>query len=98
MAVFVVLIMVALLPTAFFALHWYAWRRLVHDMTTHGSAMRRLGTVVFMAGPLLLLLALPHDLPGIPFGAEAVVDWPGFMWLALFCYLLLVPRHAALNG
>jgi predicted MPP superfamily phosphohydrolase len=89
MIVLVVLPLVVLLPTAFFALHWYVWRRLVHDTTAHGSTMRRTGTVVFVAGPLLLLLALPHDLPGVPFQAEAIVDWPGFMWLALFLYLFL---------
>ncbi|UQU66853.1 metallophosphoesterase [Couchioplanes caeruleus] len=82
------LVLVVVLPTLFFALHWYAWRRLVHDTTTPGSVMRRAGTVVFVTGPLLLLLALPHDLPGVPFRGEAVVDWPGFMWLALFLYLL----------
>lgn len=89
MIVVVGLVLVVLLPTAFFALHWYAWRRVVYDPTTPGSVMRRAGTGVFVAGPLLLLLALPHDLPGVPFRAEAVVDWPGFMWLALFLYLLL---------
>ena len=88
MHVVVGLVLVVLLPTAFFALHWYAWRRLVYDTTTPGSTMRRAGTVVFVAGPLLLLLALPHDLRGVPFHAEAMVDWPGFMWLALFLYLL----------
>lgn len=53
MVVFVVLLLVALLPPAFFALHWYAWRRLVHDTTTSGSTMRRAGTVIFVVGPLL---------------------------------------------
>ena len=85
----VVLLLVALLPPAFFGLHWYAWRRLVHDTTTRRSTMRRAGTVVFVAGPLLFLFALPHDLPGVPFRVEAIVDWPGFMWSALFLYLLL---------
>ncbi|AGZ44003.1 hypothetical protein AFR_28710 [Actinoplanes friuliensis DSM 7358] len=51
--------------------------------------MRRTGSVMFVVGPLLLVLALPHDLPGVPFRAEGVVDWLGFMWLALFLYLLL---------
>ncbi|MGW4940864.1 metallophosphoesterase [Actinoplanes sp. NPDC004185] len=89
MIVFVVLPLVLLLPTAFFALHWYVWRRLIHDTTTPGSPIRRAGTALFVAGPLLLLLALPHDLPGVPFRAEAIIDWPGFMWLALFLYLFL---------
>jgi len=88
MSVLFVLIAAAVLA-AFVALHWYAWRRLVRDTTARGSALRRTGNVVFVAGPALALLAIRDDLPGIPFPLEGIVDWPGFLWLALFLYLVL---------
>ncbi|BEL03773.1 hypothetical protein Q0Z83_019640 [Actinoplanes sichuanensis] len=74
---------------AFVALHWYAWRRLVRDTTTRRSPLRRFGTAVFIAGPVLGLAAVRDDMPGIPFAFEGVIDWPGFMWLALFLYTVL---------
>jgi len=83
------LLVVALFLAAFGALHWYVWRRLIRDTTAPGSAVRRAGNVLYVAGPLLGLLAVRDDLPGVPFRLEGIVDWPGFLWLALFLYLLL---------
>ncbi|MFF5075448.1 metallophosphoesterase [Actinoplanes sp. NPDC000266] len=72
------------------ALHRYAWRRLVRDTTGRGRTARRVGTGVFIAGPVLALAALVPDIPTVPFALERVVDWPGYLWSALFLYLLLV--------
>jgi uncharacterized protein len=86
----VVLILVAVVFCAvFIAAHWYVWRRLVRDTTTRKSTPRRIGTVVLIAGPVLGLAAVRDDMPGIPFAWEGVIDWPGYLWLALFLYLLL---------
>jgi hypothetical protein len=74
---------------AFVALHWYVWRRLVRDTTIRRTPLRRVGTVVFIAGPVLGLAAVRDDMPGIPFAFEGIIDWPGYMCLALFLYLLL---------
>jgi predicted MPP superfamily phosphohydrolase len=83
------LVIAALFLAAFAALHWYAWRRLVRDLTARRSVWRRTGTVVFIAGPVLGLAAIRDDMPGIPFAWEGAVDWPGYMWLAVFLYLVL---------
>ncbi|MFF3376672.1 metallophosphoesterase [Streptomyces sp. NPDC002680] len=84
----IVLVSIAVLA-AFGALHWYAWRRLVRDTTARGSALRRAGSVVFVAGPLLTVGTLVADRAGAPFLLQQILAWPGFLWLALFLYLLL---------
>ena len=83
------IVLFLLIAAVFVALHWYVWRRLVRDTTVRGSAPRRLGTVALVVFPVLTLLAVRDDLPGIPFRLEGIVDWPGFLWLALFLYLVL---------
>ncbi|MEU5580141.1 metallophosphoesterase [Streptomyces huasconensis] len=88
MAVLGVLVGLAVLA-AFAALHWYAWRRLVRDTTAGPGRARRAGTVVFVAGPLLVLAALVAGRAGAPFPLQRVVAWPGYLWLALSLYLLL---------
>ncbi|HWS37275.1 MAG TPA: hypothetical protein VN408_31660 [Actinoplanes sp.] len=82
------LVFAVLFLAAFAALHWYAWR-LVRDLTARRSVWWRTGTVVFIVGPVLGLAAVRDDMPGIPFAWEGAVDWPGYMWLALFLYLVL---------
>ncbi|WP_284748280.1 metallophosphoesterase [Amycolatopsis sp. RTGN1] len=83
------IVLFLLIAAVFVALHWYVWRRLVRDTTVRGSAPRRAGTVAFVVLPALTLLAVRDDLPGIPFRLEGIVDWPGFLWLAVFLYLVL---------
>ncbi|MFF3851288.1 metallophosphoesterase [Streptomyces sp. NPDC002328] len=75
---------------AFGALHWYAWRRLVRDTTHKGSVLRRAGSVVFVAGPVLSMVAMTAEgEEGVPFLLQRILAWPGYLWLALFLYLLL---------
>ncbi|MFF1379884.1 metallophosphoesterase [Streptomyces sp. NPDC058308] len=74
---------------AFAGLHWYAWRRLVRDTTAGPGPARRAGTVVFVAGPLLMFAALAAERTGAPFLLQRVLAWPGFMWMAVSLYLLL---------
>ncbi|MFJ9178832.1 metallophosphoesterase [Streptomyces sp. NPDC102360] len=88
MIVVFVLVAAAVLA-AFAALHYYAWRRLVRETTAKGGWPRRTGTVVFVAGPVLVFAALGAERGGAPFLLQQVLAWPGFLWLAFALYLLL---------
>jgi predicted MPP superfamily phosphohydrolase len=93
--VIIVFVLVAALVLAVFgSIHGYLWRRYVRDTTSRGSAARRAGTALFVAGPLLGVAGLVAEQAGVPLALTRVVAWPGFLWLALFVYLLL----AALAG
>ncbi|MFC7262671.1 metallophosphoesterase [Streptomyces lutosisoli] len=70
-------------------LHWYAWRRLVRDTTAGPGVVRRVGAVVFAAGPLLMFGAVASERGGAPFWVQRVLAWPGFLWMALAIYLVL---------
>ena len=86
----VVFVLVALLVLcAYGALHWYAWRRLVRDTTRGPGLARRVGTAVFIAGPVLMFAGFAAERGGAPFWLQQTLTWPGFMWLALSLYLLL---------
>ncbi|MGW1715791.1 metallophosphoesterase [Streptomyces sp. NPDC002156] len=79
----------AVLLALFGALHWYVWRRLVRDTTPKGSRLRRAGSVVFVAGPLLSVGAMSAEGESVPFLVQRILAWPGYLWMALFLYLLL---------
>jgi Flagellar biosynthesis/type III secretory pathway lipoprotein len=70
-------------------LHWYAWRRLVRDTTAGPGAVRRAGTAVFVAGPLLMIGAVASERAGAPFWLQRTLSWPGFLWMAVALYLVL---------
>ncbi|MGY5085318.1 metallophosphoesterase [Streptomyces sp. 900105755] len=71
------------------ALYGYLWRRLVRDTTTGRGWPRRLGTALFIAGPVTMSAALFAELGHAPFPLQRVLAWPGFLWMALSLYLLL---------
>ncbi|MFE9251568.1 metallophosphoesterase [Streptomyces sp. NPDC007088] len=71
------------------ALHRYLWRRLVRDTTAGPGPARRLGTALFVAGPVLMVAAMAGSRSGLPFRVQQVLAWPGFLWAALALYLLL---------
>ncbi|MFC7307350.1 metallophosphoesterase [Streptomyces monticola] len=86
----VVFVLVALgVVAAFAGLQWYAWRRVVRDTTAPRGRARRAGTVVFVAGPLLMVAAFVSGRAGAPFPVQQVLAWPGYMWLAISIYLVL---------
>ncbi|WP_306317675.1 MULTISPECIES: metallophosphoesterase [unclassified Streptomyces] len=87
--VVVFVLIAAVVLAAFAGLHYYAWRRLVRDTTVKGRWPRRLGTAVFVAGPVLVFAALGAERGGAPFPLQQVLAWPGFLWLAFALYLLL---------
>ncbi|MEU9787187.1 metallophosphoesterase [Streptomyces phaeochromogenes] len=73
----------------FAALHSYLWRRLVRDTTSKGSLLRRAGSALFVAGPLLSMGAMTAEGDAVPFLLQQILAWPGYLWMALFVYLLL---------
>ncbi|MFC8661275.1 metallophosphoesterase [Streptomyces sp. NPDC057199] len=79
----------AVVLALFGALHWYVWRRLVRDTTPKGSLLRRAGSVLFVAGPLLSMAAMTAEGDAVPFLLQRILAWPGYLWMALFVYLLL---------
>ncbi|GAA4965244.1 metallophosphoesterase [Actinoplanes utahensis] len=86
----VLAVLAAVLVFAVFgALHWYLWRRLVAATTTPGSRWRRAGTVLFTAAPILAVAAMGGESPPLPLAVKTAFAWPGYMWLAIFLYLLL---------
>ena len=86
----IVFVLVGLLALAAVAgLYWYVWRRLVRDTTSGPGPARRAGTVVFVAGPVLMIAAVAAERAGAPFWLQRVLAWPGFLWMALSIYLLL---------
>ncbi|MBE4737164.1 MULTISPECIES: metallophosphoesterase [Streptomyces] len=86
-AVFVLVLLLVL--TLFGALHWYAWRRLVRDTTRGPGPARRVGTAVFVAGPVLMIAGFAAERMHAPFWLQQTLTWPGFMWLAFALYMLL---------
>ncbi|WP_330177284.1 metallophosphoesterase [Streptomyces sp. NBC_01498] len=79
---------VALVLPLLAAVHYYVWRRTVRDTTTPGSWWRRGGTALIVVLGLLLVAAPPGE-RGLPVPLNAVVGWPGFVWMAGILYLTL---------
>ncbi|GIF69854.1 membrane protein [Asanoa ishikariensis] len=65
-------------------IHFYIWKRLVRD-TTRPGRVRRAGAVL----AVVLGLLVPATLIGTRTGATALA-WPGYLWIALMFYLLVV--------
>ncbi|MFE9563444.1 metallophosphoesterase [Streptomyces sp. NPDC006487] len=78
-----------LVLTLLVLVHRWLWIRLVRDTTTPGGAIRRTGTALAFALPLLSVAALVAGRAGAPFWLERTVAWPGYLWLAVLLYLSL---------
>ncbi|MDQ8704221.1 metallophosphoesterase [Streptomyces sp. LHD-70] len=70
-------------------MQWYGWRRVVRDTTARRTRARRIGTAVFVAGPLLMIAGFMSDRAGAPFWLQQVLAWPGYLWMAVSIYLTL---------
>lgn len=80
---FFVLVVLVLLPLV----HVYLWRRLIRDTLPRGTG-RRVATLALVVMVVLMLAALMLSTRIDPdFGQWFA--WPGYLWLALFFYLLL---------
>lgn len=75
---------VAVLALVTGLIHLYLWKRLVRDTTTPGR-WRRVGGIA----ALVLALLVPVTLAGTRTGLYWLA-WPGYLWLALMFYLLVV--------
>ncbi|MBQ1018896.1 hypothetical protein DDE19_13975 [Micromonospora ureilytica] len=75
---------VAVLALVTGLIHLYLWKRLVRDTTTPGR-WRRVGGIA----ALVLALLVPVTLAGTQAGLYWLA-WPGYLWLALMFYLLVV--------
>ena len=89
MAVLVIALVALVAVAVLGGLHWYVWRRLVRDTTRAWGPARITGTVVLVAGPVLMIAALVAERGGAPFWLQQALGWPGFLWMALAIYLLL---------
>ncbi|MEU1588604.1 metallophosphoesterase [Micromonospora sp. NPDC005710] len=65
-------------------IHLYLWKRLVRDTTTPGR-LRRVGGIA----ALVLALLVPATMAGTQAGLYWLA-WPGYLWLAVMFYLLIV--------
>ncbi|MEU8180594.1 metallophosphoesterase [Micromonospora sp. NPDC049047] len=75
---------VGILALATGLIHLYLWKRLVRD-TTNPGRWRRVGGVA----ALVLALLVPATLAGTQAGLYWLA-WPGYLWLAVMFYLLVV--------
>ena len=66
-------------------IHLYLWKRLVRDPFKPGR-VRRIGGIV----AIVLALLVPATLIGVRSGTVTWLAWPGYLWLALMFYLLVV--------
>ena len=79
------LIFVALILLVVVLIHFYLWKRLGRD-TLRPGRWRRAGAVV----AVLLTVLVPATLIGVRSGHLQWLAWPGYLWLALMFYLLVV--------
>ncbi|MFZ3499879.1 metallophosphoesterase [Streptomyces sp. 5.8] len=89
MTILLFAVVALLVLTLLVLVHRWLWIRLVRDTTTPGSAIRRTGTALAFALPLLSVAALMAGRAGAPFWLERTVAWPGYLWLAVLLYLTL---------
>ncbi|MBM0259603.1 metallophosphoesterase [Micromonospora sp. 4G55] len=66
-------------------IHFYLWKRLVKD-TTRPGRWRRIGAVA----ALLLALLVPATMAGTRAVWAFWLAWPGYLWLAVMFYLLVL--------
>ncbi|WP_019818952.1 metallophosphoesterase [Saccharomonospora saliphila] len=78
----------AILTAGIVLCHLYLWKRLVGDTTPRRSAARRTGTAALVVLVALMVAAVSLGTSVSPEIARWFA-WPGYLWLALFFYLLL---------
>jgi len=66
-------------------IHLYLWKRLVRDPLPPGRTRRAGGVVAIVLG-----LMVPTTLIGVRTGKVDWIAWPGYLWIALMFYLLVV--------
>lgn len=84
-----VVVGVVVLAVSGVGLHWYVWRRLVRDTTVAGSVSRHIGSAIVVVGPVLLIGTVVAERLRAPFRLVRIIAWPGYLWGAVFGYLLM---------
>jgi predicted MPP superfamily phosphohydrolase len=80
-----VFVFFAIALAVLFAIHWYLWKRLVRDPLPPGR-VRTAGGIVMV----LLAILVPATLIGTRTGYVTWLGWPGYLWIALMFYLLVI--------
>jgi uncharacterized protein len=80
-----VLAFVAVIFLVIALVHLYLWKRLIRDPLRPGRARRAGGLAV-----VLLAVLVPATLIGTRTGAAEWLAWPGYLWIALMFYLLVM--------
>jgi hypothetical protein len=75
----------AVVLVVLFLIHFYLWKRLVRDPLRPGLP-RKLGGVAVV----VLALLVPATLIGTRTGFAGFLGWPGYLWIALMFYLLVI--------
>jgi predicted MPP superfamily phosphohydrolase len=75
----------AVILVVLFLIHFYLWKRLVRDPLRPGL-LRKLGGVL----AVVLTLLVPATLIGTRTGVAEWLGWPGYLWIALMFYLLVI--------
>jgi predicted MPP superfamily phosphohydrolase len=75
----------AVVLVVLFLIHFYLWKRLVRDPLGPGLP-RKLGGVA----AVVLALLVPATLIGTRTGFAEFLGWPGYVWIALMFYLLVI--------
>jgi hypothetical protein len=84
-----VAVFIAVALTIVVSLHGYLWFRLVGSTTVKGTLSRRIGNIVMMALPVVLVGALVGSRV-LPKNYGQLLAWPGYLWLAMLFYLMLI--------
>lgn len=82
------LIFLAILVCILGAIHLYLWQRLVRDAITR-RRWRRVAGFALLAGPVLILATVIAE-PFLPRPWAAILVWPGYLWLGVMFYLMVV--------
>ncbi|WP_433734145.1 metallophosphoesterase [Nocardia sp. CA-129566] len=61
----------------------------MRDTTVAGAVSRHIGSAIVVVGPVLLIGTVVAERVGAPFRLVQVIAWPGFLWGAVFVYLLM---------
>lgn len=82
------LVFLAILVAILGVIHLYLWQRLVRDPITH-RRWRRVAGFALLGGPVLILATVLVE-PALPRPYSALLAWPGYLWLGVMFYLMVV--------
>jgi len=82
------LVFLAILVCVLGVIHLYLWQRLVRDAVTR-RRWRKVAGFALLAGPVLILATVMVE-PSLPRPLAAVLMWPGYLWLGVMFYLMVV--------